>query len=98
VTGPIELPAGEWDVGFLNHWRAGSTVVCCAIAFRPTDKARKFLERWDVLCHPGRNFSGTEHDRMLTVRDEQQFTQTELTDCLHGKLIVNYRVHKEHVV
>ena len=98
VTGPIELPAGEWDIGFLNHWRTGSTVTCCAVAFRPTEKAKEFLLRWEQLCEPTQNFNGTEHDRMLIVRDELTFSQVELTDCLHGKLIVNYRIRKEHFV
>lgn len=99
VTGAIELPSGDWDVGFLNHWRTGSTVTCCAVAFRPTDDAREFLRRWDYLCmKPEKNFSGTEHDRMLIVRDEYPVTETELTNCLHGKLTVNYRISKEHHV
>lgn len=99
VTGPIELPRGDWDVGFLNHWRTGSTVTCCAVAFQPTDKAREFLHRWDALCtKPEQSFSGTEHDRMLIVRSEFPVTEAELTPCLHGNLTVNYRIRKEHHV
>ena len=99
VTGPIYLPPGDWDVGFLKHWRTGSTVTCCAVAFRPTDKAREFLRRWAVLCDPTqKDINGTEHDRMLVVHREYPVTETELTPCLHGNLIVNYRIRKEHVV
>jgi hypothetical protein len=97
VLGPIVLPEGEWDVGFQGHWRAGSTVTCCAVAFRPTDKAREFLARWTALCpREGKNISGTEHDRMLTVRAEYPVIEVELSDCLKGKLVVNYRIQKEH--
>ncbi len=100
VTGPITLPDGDWDVGYLKHWRTGSTVTCCAVAFRPTDKAREFLGRWAKLCDTNKkDISGTEHDRMLIVREDvNDVKEVELTDCLHGNLIVNYRIRKEHVV
>ena len=98
VTGPITLPEGDWDAGFLKHWRTGSTFACCALAFRPTDKAREFLERWDETCQPAKNFSGTEHDRMVIVMEDFSLSQVELTDCLHGNLIVNYRIRKERVI
>lgn len=99
VTGPITLPEGDWDAGFLNHWGTKDSVVCCVVAFRPTDRARAFLEQWAELCErKHRTFAGTEHDRMLVTLRSFSLNEIELTEYLTGKLIVNYGIRKEHFV
>ena len=100
VLGPISLPNGEWDCGFLNHWGAKrNKVTCCALAFQPTDRARDFLERWAETCGKhSRGFNGSEHDRMLAIKANVEMNEIELTECLTGRLVVNYRIRKEHYV
>jgi hypothetical protein len=98
VTGPIELPDGDWDAGFLPHWGTHGGVVCCVLAFRPTEAAGSFLKRWAALCTPQKNSSGTEHDRMNLVLPEMKWNTIDLSECLRGKLVVNYKIRKEHYV
>jgi hypothetical protein len=99
ITGHIELPDGDWDVGTLknNIGDEVNLIASLCIAFQPTVAALRFIEFWEQLCSAPWLHPGLDHRRLNYAYSvlSDQVTSIELLPCVMGKLTRDVGSSKE---
>jgi hypothetical protein len=104
VKKTIALPEDGWDIGLARNtrWqdRRKNPTSAFAIAARPTDAARRFLQTWEYLCAWEDLCRYGDHRRLTWAREmrEGEYRELRLERAISGSVVRDFGLKKEAVL